>query len=171
MEKDLKHIINEDSGFKTPPSYFDTLEDQIMNRLKLEQDGIKKNPFVVPDNYFSTLEETIAEKTFQNTNRKPKVLSLTNRNFLKYAASIAAVFILILSVYHFQTTPYINEEGDFTSVTEYIENDGIDFSSFDLQELLSDEVLDHSFPESDISHEALLEYLSYNIDETAFLNN
>lgn len=170
MEKDLKHIINKGTGFKTPPDYFDALENQIMNRIKLEKESIKKNPFAVPDDYFDSLEETIRKKTTQNTAGKPKVISLKTPNFIKYAASIAAAFLLIFSIYHFQNTAVTNSEGDFTFITDYVENDGIDFSSYELQELLTDEYLDNDFFETDISQEELLEYLSYNIDETAFLN-
>tara|TARA_R110000850_G_scaffold150497_1_gene273279 strand:+ start:193374 stop:193889 length:516 start_codon:yes stop_codon:yes gene_type:complete len=170
MEKDLKHIINKSTGFKTPPSYFDALEDHIMNRIKLEEDAIKKNPFTAPDHYFDSLEETISKKTTQNTAGKPKIISLKNHNFIKYAASIAAIFLLVFSVYHFQNTSNVNNESDFTSVTDYIEDNVIDISTYDLQELLSDEFTENGFPESDITQEELLEYLSYNIDETAFLN-
>lgn len=171
MDKLLKHIINKRTGFKTPPSYFDALEDQIMNRIKLEQVAIQKNPFTTPDNYFNSLEESLSKKTIQTTAGAPKVISLNTQNFFKYAAGIAAVFLLVLSVYHFQNTQNITGEGDFTSVTEYIESDRIDITTYDLQELLSDEFTEKGFPESDISQEELLEYLSYNIDETAFLND
>jgi len=136
MEKDLKNITNKGTRFKTPPAYFDALENQIMNRIKLEKESVKKNPFAVPNDYFDSLEETISKKTTQNTAGKPKVISLKNHNFIKYAASIAAAFLLIFSIYHFQNTADTNNEGDFTSVTDYIESDGIDISTYELQELL-----------------------------------
>ncbi len=170
MEKDLKNRINKSTGFKTPPSYFDALEDQIMNRIKLDQQHIKKSPFAVPDGYFNSLEENISKKTIQNTTSGPKIISLKTRKFIKYAASIAALFLLVLSVYDFQNNSNITIESDFTSISDFIENDGIDFSSYDLQELLSEEFLENDFLEADISQEELLDYLSNNIDETAFLN-
>ncbi|MEX2349361.1 MAG: hypothetical protein WD554_00625 [Flavobacteriaceae bacterium] len=170
MEKDLKHIINKGTGFKTPPAYFDALEDQILNRIRLEQEGLKKHPFAVPNDYFNSLEESISKKTIQTTVAEPKIISLKTPNFFKYAASIAALFLLVFSVYHFQNNVNTTGEGDFTSVTDYIESDEIDISTYELQELLSDEFVESGFPESDISQEELLEYLSYNIDETAFLN-
>lgn len=170
MKKDLKNITSKGTGFKTPPAYFDALEAQIMNRIKLDQQHIKKNPFAVPDDYFNSLEKSISKKTIQNTASIPKIISLKTRKFVKYAASIAALFLLVLSVYYFQNNQNINIESDFTSISDYIENDGIDFSSYDLQELLSEDILAKDFLESDISQEELLDYLSYNIDETAFLN-
>ncbi|NJN28883.1 MAG: hypothetical protein HC819_24405, partial [Cyclobacteriaceae bacterium] len=53
------HNIKE-TGFKVPDNYFESLEETILNDVKLKE-KIAHSGFKTPDNYFESVEETIAQ--------------------------------------------------------------------------------------------------------------
>ncbi len=68
----LLNSISKKSGFTTPNDYFDTLEIDILSKIKTEElnSEIDKNTFKTPDAYFDTIEDIVIAKlkaeSFQN---------------------------------------------------------------------------------------------------------
>lgn len=143
------------SGFKTPENYFEGLEESVMNQLKLEE-KIKESGFKAPDNYFKGIEDTIFEKV----KPEPKVISIFSKRNLFYAASIAAVFVLMFSV-------FINKNGltfedlETASIEDYLYIEDID--TYELAALLTeDELNSEYFIETELSDDSIEDYLLEN---------
>lgn len=153
MDNNKLHNIKE-SGFKTPNNYFDGLEDSIMNQIKLKE-KIEDTGFKVPDNYFDSLDNVLVQQTKKET----KVISLFNKRNLWYAASIAAILVLMISIF----TPTIHSTSDLevAEIEQYLLNQ--DISEYELAGLLNEEELNTTyFVESELSEELLEDYLLQN---------
>ena len=135
MNKDLKHIKNQ--GFKVPKDYFETLEDQIMSNITLDTQISKAETpgFETPKDYFNTLEDNIFNKL--ETPQETKVIPLFKKRNILYFSSIAAVLLLMLTI--FVNTD--SEELDYDLVENYIINEDVDV--YELATLLTDEELNN----------------------------
>ncbi len=160
MKTNLNHIKK--TGFKTPDSYFNSVEDKIMNAIQQENglNQVKEAGFKTPSNYFDTLEDVITNKI--ETKNASKVIPLFNKRNVLYASSIAAAVLLLFNLFT------IDEEVTFDSldlqtVENYIIDEGID--SYELVALLSeDHFLEIDFLQENITDEALENYLINNLD-------
>jgi len=154
MHKNKLHNINE-TGFKTPKTYFDSLEDSIMNQIKLQK-KIEGAGFITPDNYFESLEDKILEKV----NHQPKVISLFSKRNLFYATSIAAALVIMFSIF-INKNELTFDDLETASIENYLNEEEIDSyeiaSLFTVEELSSDIFID-----SDLTSESLEEYLLLN---------
>lgn len=158
--KELNNIKN--SGFKTPDNYFEGIEDQVMNKIKLDEmlNNSNGSGYKTPDNYFDSLEDTIFEQL--KPKEETKVISIFRSKYIKYASGIAAM--LLLSLFFFTQVGGESEEVDLELVENYIfSEDNID--AYDLAELLTDEDFE-DFEAFSIttSDEDLENYLLENID-------
>lgn len=154
MNKNKLHNIK-DSGFKTPKNYFDSLEDSIMNQIKL-QGKIEGTGFKAPDNYFESLDDKILGKV----TRKPKVISLFTRRNLFYASSIAAALVLMFSIY-FNKNDLTFDDLEIASIESYLYDEDID--SYEIASLLTEEeLITDNFIESEISEDLIEDYLIEN---------
>ena len=61
MNKELKNIKT--TGFKTPDNYFDTIEDNVMDNIKLNNIlNSKSTGQTTPEGYFDTIEDSVFQK-------------------------------------------------------------------------------------------------------------
>ncbi|TYA92267.1 hypothetical protein [Seonamhaeicola marinus] len=153
MKKDKLHTIKE-SGFKAPKDYFDSLEDSVMNQIKLKSTA-SNSGFEVPDNYFENLEQEIISKTRKT---EPKVIKLFSKKNLVYVSSIAAAIVLLFTLNISNT----KEELDYKTVENYILDEEI--SSYDIASLLEEEDLtEDNFIEYTIEEETVEDYIIDNL--------
>ncbi len=163
-----KNNIPEERGFKTPPSYFITSKETILNSLKIESSTGKSRPFDIPENYFENqkiemldllLRKRNEVKDIENT--QSKVISLNKYYYT--LAGIAAAVLIFVSIYYtqYQNTPSQNFE--MTSITNYLE-DNTDLDGIDFADWLSEE--DISTLQNDIALEdaSIIEYLEDRTD-------
>src|SRR5690606_32281172 len=120
----------------------------------------KENPFSIPEHYFDEVEAQILEKTVV---AQSKIIPLYKRKIVRYAASIAAMFVLIFTVYQIQNNPVV--QSDIVST----ENENDFFDIYELEEMVSNEALDTFVVENNLSDEAIYEYLSYHTDITTLV--
>ena len=150
--KKLHKIKN--PGFKTPEDYFEGLDNNILNQVKL-MDKVDGTGFKVPDGYFENLDARILAKTHEGS----KVIYLFTKRSLAYAASFAAILVLSISL----IWNTLNNESDLeiAEIEQYLLQQ--DVSDFELASLLTEQdLITENFIDSDISDEILETYILEN---------
>ena len=166
-----KALRNQKSkDMQVPEGYFDGLEDRIMKAI-YEESVLDKQldpGLKVPKGYFNTIEDSILDKI--EDQKEPKVIQLFSRRNIMYASSIAAALVLMFSFY-FNKEETTFENIDVELVENYILDQNID--SYELASLLKDEDLEtQNFLDSDIyTDDSLEEYLIDNADIEELINN
>lgn len=154
------------TGMNTPKGYFENFEDRMMLRV-MEENLPESNGLRVPNTYFDSLEERVVDRLA--VNKEPKVIPLFSKRTLIYVSGIAASLILLISLWG-KTDELSLDELSANEVEEYIENGGIDLSSYEVMALLAeDELSEISISSEVISDEALEAYLLENFDETSLI--
>lgn len=156
MKKDKLHNIKK-NGFTVPEGYFDSLEDNIIDELKVKE-SVTNTGFKVPDNYFENLEDSVLSKV-SNLEKDTKVIKLFSRKTILFASSIAAAILLLfnLSIFTEKAT-----EPDFETVENYILNE--DISTYEIASLLEEEELtEENFIEFSIEEDTVEDYILDNL--------
>ena len=154
MQKKNLHNIKK-TGFTTPNNYFEGIEDSILNQIKL-QEKVGDTGFKTPDNYFEGLENSILEKV----KPEPKVISIFTKRNLFYAASIAAIFLLMLGTF-LNNTKLTFDDLESTTIVDYLFVEDID--TYEIAAFLTDEELNSEhFIESELTGDILEDYLLEN---------
>jgi len=161
---------NSTSGFKTPTDYFDGLEDDFLDMVKLSEqlEENKSSGFTVPEGYFNGLEEEFLENA---TKEEPKVRPLFNKEILLYAASIAAIVIAFASTFYINPETQTSWETLELSVMEnYIDDNNIDFSTGEISNYIFQQgyVVDEEDLNS-VDSEAMMNYLDENLEEPLYI--
>lgn len=167
MKKENIHNIKS-SGFEVPEDYFDTLEDQLLERIyEKELITSKENPgFTVPNNYFDTVDDNIMSQF--NTEEKP-VIRLNSRKALYYVTGFAASFVLLFSLYIANSEKININTIETASIENYLYQE--DYSNEDLATLfITDDISVTDFIDVNISNEIINEYLE-NTDTEDFILN
>jgi len=150
------------SGFKVPKDYFESLEDQVLSKIKAEQSlGQAKQPgFTLPDDYMSSLED----KVFNTINEQDrKVISLFTRRNVLYISGIAAAIVILFGI--FMKGGSVEFEMDAEMAETYLMEQ--DLSTYELAALLTEE--DITSLDEDIMSEAFTDnemedYLLENVN-------
>ncbi len=165
MKKELPHIKS--PGFKVPKNYFETLEEQILDKIALQEVASGENPFQVPAGYFESNAEKAFAKAIQS-DKTVKVIPLHKKKFVRYAAAVAAVVLIAVSIFQFQDLNQNSADESFTFST-LIESDFIDLSLIDFEYLLTDEMLDNEMILSSLNKDEIEDYLMNELDDTYLL--
>lgn len=166
MSKKIKHIKN--SGFTIPSSYFNEVEEKILQEITLEKNGSKNLPFSIPNGYFETLESRILLKL--HPKKEPKIISLIHTKAFKYAVSIAAIIILFISIFtNISKNMFDFDAIDQSQVSYYVEQGYINLSDTELETLISEQALNNNLLGLDISKDELFDYLSNSLDDNTLL--
>ena len=125
-----KHISINRKGFKIPNGYFETINYDLFKKQKINIDR-----FSIPTNYFNSIDkQQVYNKIYIN-----KIRSIKS-TFYKIS-SLAAIFIGILFVTnYFQKSKNIHTE----DIIEYANQDLLNFSNDDLNELFASNELNYS---------------------------
>jgi hypothetical protein len=162
MQKDLNNIKN--TGFKVPKDYFNTLEDIILNNIKVNSvlKGVDNPGFEMPDGYLNTLEDNFFNTLPKEEN--PKVISLFSKRNLIYISGVAAAIVIMLGFF-WNNANTSALDLDYEMVEAYIINQ--DISSYEIASLLTEEellninsdILDETFNDQDME-----DYLLENVN-------
>lgn len=161
MKKDKLNTIKS-SGFKAPKDYFETFDDDLLEKINTKQSikHVQTSGFSIPDAYFDTVEDSILNKL--KTKDETPVISLKSRKSLYYIASIAASLFIMFAVFiNTNTTDDLSIE----MVETYFENEN--YNTYELAQLLSDtNFLDDDFTivESNYNEDNIEAYLLENTD-------
>ncbi|MEZ4818107.1 MAG: hypothetical protein R2776_09095 [Flavobacteriaceae bacterium] len=154
-------------GLKTPPSYFNTLEEDIF--IKIAEEKLPNDlGFKVPSGYFNSLETQLLIEI--PTKKEPTVISLFSKKNLGYAAGIAAILFIALFVVF---TPKTNtlDAIQTSEIEAYVSNGNIDLYTQDIAQLLTEDDLESLQIEETVffSEENLETYLLETINDTSLL--
>ena len=165
MKKENIHNITS-SGFKTPEHYFDSLENQIFERISDNTilDSIETPGFKVPNAYFDTVESNILE-TIQTKTEKP-VIQLKSKSKFYYFAGIAASFVLLFSLVFNNKSISLNAI-DTATIENYLYQE--DYSNEELATLFKvEDISESDFIDVNISDTTLNDYLE-SVDAEDFI--
>lgn len=160
---------NNKNPFKTPEGYFDSFEDNLMEKLSEGNSTISKdNAFKVPENYFETFNDRLAHRL----NNETKVVQLYPvKKIIVAIASIAAVAIVFLSL-NWNTADTVSfTDLANTDIEAYFENTEFELSPYEIAEVIpvtNTDVFD--MLNASISEENMLDYLNENITDFEELN-
>tara|TARA_R110002049_G_scaffold284681_1_gene465317 strand:+ start:864 stop:1370 length:507 start_codon:yes stop_codon:yes gene_type:complete len=166
MKKENIHNIKS-SGFKTPNNYFESIDDQILDRLNdIEIISAPETAgFMVPKDYFDSVETTILEK-LESKSETP-VIALKSRRTFYYVAGIAASFALLFSLVVNTNDTLSMDAIDTVSIENYLFQE--DYSNDDLATLFTtDNISEADFIDITISDDTLNEFLE-NVDTEDFI--
>lgn len=164
------------SGFKTPENYFGSFEEKMLRRLEEEKTveiPVKGKAFSVPSAYFDSLEDKIIART---KNKETRVINLFRKEYLFYAAAVAAIFVLILGDF-FKTEsnqPLGWDDIEISAMENYLE-EGYEMGYFELN---SAEVSDFVFEDgrliddsdfNTVNSDAVFDYIDENIEDPAYI--
>ncbi len=158
MKQDKPHT-NTPSGFKVPKGYFEGLEDEILNTVKLKK-KVNDSGFKAPEHYFDSLEDIILDNVSEKS--PTKVIPLFRKGPLIYASAVAAAVILLFNLSIFKSEPTFDTL-DFETLESYVLNENI--GSYDIATLLSeDDLIDENFIEYQTEDHTLEDYILDHLD-------
>jgi hypothetical protein len=160
-----KNIHENNSGYKVPKGYFDTLEESLVNKLKSSSYS-EKSGFTVPTNYFSEFDlKTPSEET------SPKVIRLKDWSKWIAAASIVA-FAVIGAWYIDSISPGKNlqfSDLDNDMIERYLDyhletpEDYIDYENTSVKKIVEENI-------NTLNDQDIIEYLDDKLEDQVFEN-
>lgn len=151
--------------FQVPEGFFDQLHQVILNQSELEllnKKNLKENIFKTPEGYFDSSSKLI----LQQVEAPNKVIPLYNRDWIRYAAAIAAIIILFIFGMKSDDTTSNNELANLSDevIIEYLLDEEI--SNLDILASIDNgaDLLDELF----MDEMAALEYADYDNPEMEY---
>ncbi|NND15763.1 MAG: hypothetical protein HKN89_05520 [Eudoraea sp.] len=157
-------------GFKTPEGYFDSLTDRIMDKIGEESHSIAENEgFKTPEGYFEAFNDKLKGRLEVKETKVVQIRSY--RNYWVAAASIAAIFLLVI-VIPWKATEESSFEGLASADIEaYLGADELGLSSYELAEFIPEDVLEEeAIMDLSVEDENIMEYLDDTIEDIDELN-
>lgn len=165
MSQEKLHNIN-NSGFKVPKNYFDTLEDRLFTQAKLKASS-DSSGFTMPENYLNTLEDNILSQVSEK--ETAKIIPLFSRKNLLYASSIAAAITLLFTLSIQNTKPMLDGV-DNETVESYLLNEDIDLYEI-ASTLTAEDLAKENFKEVKIDETTFEDYILSDVDLEGMMTN
>jgi hypothetical protein len=167
--------LNQKNPFKAPEGYFEGFPDRLRDRLSKEGTGLSEpdsfpgSGFVVPEGYFEGLGDSIWLKL---EGQETKVVPLHPPRKYYYAVASIAAIALTIFVLNRNTSKEINFDDIANSEIEaYFENNELDFSTYEMAEIMPVDELEISDILSDrLDDDTILEYVDNNTNNYEDLN-
>ena len=164
--------LNQNNNFKVPNGYFDTLPDDIMNRIAKEGYSVPSNEgFKIPEGYFEALNSRLLAR-LENTRTETRIIPLkSNKKYYYTAVSAAAVILLFILVqWNRNIVPSYSDLAN-SDIEHYFEFNDLELSSYDLAEILPIYDLDpNDMLENRLDNENIIDYLDSHIEDFEELN-
>jgi len=155
--------------FKTPRGYFDSFEDDLMEKLSKNESVIpEKRGFKVPDDYFESFNDSLKSKLKTDS----KVVPLYPiKKIIAVAASIAAIAIIVLgNNWNTEENISFNDLAN-SDIDAYFENNEFNLTPYEIAEVLPVTDFEFSdFSSSTIENDNILDYLDENVSDFEELN-
>ena len=150
--------------FKVPTNYFDEFENHLLN--KINEEVLSKNiGFNTPTGYFNKLDIKIKRKN-NSKSKEGKLIPVVSKKTFMYAASLAAIVILVFSVIKDTTRFYTLEEIEISNIENFINEGNIQLKQHEISILFTDEILNNmTRNQSRLSGNQLENYLLENIND------
>ncbi len=173
MEK-KNFTYNPRSGFKVPETYFEEFESKMLGYLCLEPDMVKTmekdSGFKVPFDYFDSLEEKVFAR-IENAESKGKIIPIYRTRKFYYYAAVAAIFVGLISTQLFNPVQENSFDSiELSAIEAYMDSGNIDFNYNEISSIIYEEdyVYDN-ITKSNLSDDAVFEYLNENIEDPAII--
>ncbi|WP_147448345.1 hypothetical protein [Dokdonia sinensis] len=167
-----KDLHNDKPNFKLPDGYFNSFAEELSAQIALEKvlGGKAKLGFDIPEGYFESFEgrmSTLSRKRILNNNTEnTKVIKLNSKKWLWTAASIAAIALVIISVFPWSTAESPTFDSlEIAEIEAYVEDRDIAFSDYELGDMLTDDAFESLESTAYIEDAALVEYLENNLED------
>lgn len=159
MKTNKLHTIK-NTGFKVPNDYFKSVEDTILNDLKLKEIA-PTSGYKLPTNYFDSLEDKIINAS--KLEKEVKVIKLFTWRKVAYATAVAASLILMFNIFFNNTERITINSIETASIENYIINEGLETN--DIASLFTNEDLSSVHLINDgFSSEKLENYIFNNLE-------
>lgn len=166
MEK--KQLYKQQQGFKTPENYFEDFEARLFLQLKEEKQLSEEKiaaGFDIPQDYFQHFEVALPKE------KATKVLPLFRKENFKYVAGLAAMLVLMFTIFtDYENTNTSFDSVDYGSIESYIENDRTNFSVPGIERILVENPHLSEVEFDKIDDKAIFDYLINNSNELSFIN-
>ncbi|GLU44360.1 hypothetical protein [Allomuricauda sp. NBRC 101325] len=165
MKKDSKNKFN------APEGYFENFNERLMDRINYEEMAAsgslipKSDGFRVPHDYFNEVTPTILSKISEEN---PKVIQLKSyRRFYYGAAAVAAIFVLIFSLFQSKTTSPISfDDLANAELDAYFESADLNMTSYEIAQLAAfDETELNDLLYTNLEDDMIIDYLNNNVDD------
>ena len=146
------------TGFKVPDTYFESLDNDIFNKLNNHHvlNTIKSSGFQIPKDYLETFDETLLTKSTTG-----KVIALFNKTNLIYISSIAAAVLLLFNLSIFKDIQTFDAL-DTETIDDYVTNQNIE--TYEIASLLTeDDLTETNFIDYNLEEETVSTFLLNNI--------
>lgn len=175
MMETNKNPYSSNSGFKVPEDYFGNIEDKVLDKVAGSESSnipVMESGFIVPEDYFKGLDQIILEKVA----KKPKVIRLVKKEYIFYAAAVAALFVLMIGDF-FKTSPTPTlgwEDVEISAMENYIdegyEMGYIKLNTSDYSDYVPNgENLVDEEDFNKINSDAALDYLDENLEDPTYI--
>ncbi|MFL1897316.1 hypothetical protein ACJRPK_16550 [Aquimarina sp. 2-A2] len=150
-----------ESGFTTPENYFETLNESLYNavnsttKVPVVSKPVKTG-FIVPEGYFETLSEVVINHSKQKQNSPIFYLTKTQ---LTVMASIAAMFILILTIVNAPSKTFTINDLTIADIENYLGEEPIDYENYQSYLYSTTEELTNTMSFSSIEEKNIENYL------------
>lgn len=137
----LKNISANTQPQEVPTTYFDSLSDRILNKVKTEEMAepelslSKENPYQVPANYFEEFSRKMLEKVNTPTEESTNTVAFPARKTSKPWMWVAAAMALFMGI--FGIMKLVDQEQQQVAKELSIEEKIKELSLFDIEEYLS----------------------------------
>lgn len=149
-----------DTGFKVPDDYFSTFEENLISEIELKE-KVNTSGFKIPRNYMNDFEVKVP--SVKSSSNESKVIALFSDQKWLVAASIAAIFILLVSIPTKQHSDLDFGSLDNDSIESYLLTN--DFDSAELNHLITNPSdFETSILEKTLNDLPLEDYLYNNIE-------
>lgn len=160
MKKSQLHNIKE-TGFKTPDAYFDTFNQRLIEKLAVQKDmaSITSSGYKVPENYFENFDAKLQARL--KINEKSKVIPFMSWRNIAYISGVAAVLILMLTVFLQSDNPLSINQVETAYIEDYLNGENLNIDDF-ASLLTDDDLIFENFVTNSLSEESLENYLLNN---------
>lgn len=159
------------NGFKTPPGYFDSLADRILEKMEAQDKEVlpKTKDFSVPEGYFEQVEKDILSRVKKE---ETPVISLKNyRTYFYAAAAVAALFVLVIGLQWNKEEMLTFDDLAQVEINAYIESHDLELSTYEIAEVIPVNNLEiDDFMDTAVDREQIMDYLEDSIDDLDELN-
>lgn len=162
MKNDTLHTIKS-TGFKTPDTYFETLEDAIYSKMTEEilSSKIDSSGFKVPEDYFETFKSKVLNSIDQEDSTI--VISLFSWKKVAFVSGIAASILLAFNLIFKNSNTLTFDTLETASIENYLIDE--DLNAYDIAPYLSVSDLDKTnFIKNSINASDIEDYLLQNSD-------
>ncbi len=168
MKKSELHNLT-DPGFKIPDSYFDTFDERLFKTLEVQKEMSEMDGpgYKVPEDYFQHFDAQLAEK-LEDINQ-PKLKYLRSWRHIAYYSGVAAVLVLMLTVFMKSEDDLSINQVETASIENYLTNENLniyDIASF----LNAEDIKVDDFVANMITDESLETYLLNNASIEDLIN-